>query len=291
MTGLGQVRLERRIAENQYLAHGLPPPSPATVRDYFLLRRTPTFDPDDNGIPPWLFAVELEFRGASFNFFHPLFDLLFGQLESSLPHLLRLARVPDAWIAQAAARGDQMLANEWTEFNAKLQPKRGRPSLRGSLDELSFIHLSLMRLGEPHFSCLFERKGLAPSFSRRYLTVEQEIDFLTNAPGMESLAVLVGLVHEAGEIGDMHRLHALRDALRAFVDQHGMPKLVDKVGADLWKMIDSEWCLKKTPRRYSATLYHGFGLPSTWRARLVPRWMEELHEQEQEQEPRNRNAG
>lgn len=269
-TRLSAAKLEQRIRNNQYVAHGLPPPALDTVRDYFLLRRSPAVDPQSGDLPPWLFAAELEFPGASYAFFHPIFDFLVGQLESSRPWVARLQRIPDSWIDVAEARGDLRQVEEWREFNAALVPRRGRPRNQEGLDPLSFIHLTMMRLPEPYFSLLFQKEGLATAHARRYLSIEDEISLLLANSGMESLAALVGLLLEAAQIGNVGRLSAAKQGIREHLDRHGIVPTARRFEDRLRYLIESDLCLGRSARRYSAICTYGFGLPATWRAQMVP---------------------
>jgi len=121
-TGMNFEGIEERIRNNQYIAYGLDAPAYETVRDYFRLHRSVAFEPRlgrDGNTPgqqserifqrdrkaPWLLAAEAEFPGSSFSFFHPLFDLLFGRLESSAFWASHFNKIPESWINQEEAEG------------------------------------------------------------------------------------------------------------------------------------------------------------------------------------------
>lgn len=266
-TGLGFEATWKQVDESQYQKYGLKGPSLETVRDYFRLRRSPAVDPQQSETPPWLMACELEFPGSSYFFFHPIVDLLIGQLESSVKWQTRLQKIPAPWIEDLVAKGEQQRADEWKEFNRGLVAKRGRPSKIAPIDPLSFIHLSLMRLGDPEFSILFSRTGLAITHARSFGPIDQEILLLSEKKSLDSVAAKVGLALEAGEIGDMNRLHVARAAVR-----DDLPSLVHlepcRRARDFLAALIESNCLRVPARRYKATLHHGFGLPATWRAKL-----------------------
>lgn len=263
-TGRGHISLEKQIRINQYDRYDFEAPAKDTVRDYFRLRRSPAIDPQRANTPPWLFAAELEFPGAAYAFFHPLFDFLFGQMESSRKWSENLERVPEEWILDAIHRGDKAHAEEWRAVNASLKKRRGRPPKKTTLVDLSFIHLTLMRLPNPIFSTLFEWIESEEMFARSYRPVEDEISSIQNYPSMDALAALVGLVYEAAEIGHMNRFHkagkAVREHLRILDDLPECLSIRDGV-----KLLIEKLCLEVTTRTYPAPGFWGYGLPETWR--------------------------
>lgn len=269
VTNLSFSKLDERIRKNQYEHLGLTGPSEETVRDYFRLYRSPVIDPRDGTTPPWLMAVESEIQGSAYAFFHPIFDLLFGQLELSAKWKERLQRIPEEWILYLEARGDGDKAEEWRSFNAALKVKRGRKPKQPTQDRLSFIHLTLMRLPDPIFSILFNRTGLAITHARTYLPITDEIELLLQHRSMDGLAALIGLVLEAAEIGHMDRFHQARQAVAQQLN------ILDEIPAcrrmgDRLKRIIVDFCLSTPARRYNSTLYYGFGLPATWRVNKLP---------------------
>ena len=267
LSGLGAGRIEERIRRNQYAPYGLQAPSESTVRDYFLVRRSPAVDPQRGNEAPWLFAADLEFPGGAYAFFHPIFDLLLGQVDSSLPWRGRLQRIPDAWIDEAEARGDKDQANEWRHFNSISEPKRGRPSRREPHDQLAFIHLTMLRLPDVLRGQLFSREGLATTFRRRYLPIDDEVGCLRGRGDMEALSALIGLVQEAAQIGDSARLRVSKQAVTEHLAKHGFVSAAHRIERRLRFLIESEVCLGLQGRRYDAAEMLGFGLPATWRTR------------------------
>ena len=125
-TGLGAPTLYARIVENQYRRHNLPPPSFEIVRDLFRLRASPGINPHPANDIPWLFAAALEFPGSTYNFFHPVFDLLFEYLESGWKWDQRVSKIPPEWINQAIADQRHDLAEKGRKVNEALSTRGPR---------------------------------------------------------------------------------------------------------------------------------------------------------------------
>ena len=265
-TGQGHVALEKRIRLNQYEKFGLKAPAADTVRDYFRLRRSPAIDPQDGMTPPWLMAVELEIPGSSYAFFHPLFDFLIVQMESSQKWLERLEKIPEGWIHEAIKRGNINMAEEWRSFNEASLKKRGRKPRQPRLHALNFIHMTMMRLPAPIFPVLFAWSDREKLFARTYLPIDQEIESIKGFPSMDALAALVGLVFEAAEIGNTDRFHRSKKALRdhlCILDE--VPEF-QYVRAEL-KWLVKSFCLAVPVRMYASPQFYGYGLPATWRSK------------------------
>lgn len=259
------MALEKRVRQNQYEKFGLAAPATDTVRDYFRVRRSPAIDPQDGETAPWLMALELEVPGAAYAFFHPLFDLLLGQLESSIKWSERLQRIPTEWIESAKARGDINQAEEWVSFNKALTKKRGRKKKQGHIPDLEFIHRTMMRLPEPMFSILFKPAGFYKMFARTYLPVEEEVSQIQAISGMDSFTGLLGLLLEASEIGDTNRFAFLKEILPTELDS--LIKLPEcKFFPDDIKFLVENTLPEEVARSYPSQQFYGFGLPATWRS-------------------------
>lgn len=267
-TRQGFTRIERQIRENQYVAHGLKPPSFETVRDYFRLHRSVAFEPRDGSkSPPWLLAAELEYPGTAEAFFHPLADLLFGYLESSFLWRRHFSRIPQQWINEARNRGSTALAGEWEAINLSQEERKHRTPPKDHLDRLSFVHLSMMRLAEPIGSRLFVKPGLSRCWRRAYEnSVEDDVAFLLSIGSLDALAALLGLAEEGALIGDMHRYRHAKSALLARIPHiHFLPGC-RRIAKALELDITSHLEMHVFPRRYNGTLHMGFGLPVSWRS-------------------------
>ncbi len=269
-TRLGFDQLDKQIRENQYGARGtepgLPAPSVETVRDYFRLHNAVAFEPNQKSrAAPWLLAAELEFPGSSAAFFHPVFDLLFGSTESSFFWKSRFSRVPQKWIEQAKARGDSQMAYEWELMNEAVESRKHRSKPDTTIDLLSFVHLSLLRLPAEIRDAFFDGNGSKPNWTRRYAAPKREVGPLGKMRTMESLAALLALMMEGAEIGDRERLVASRDALltqMTFLESHpGCRRIKGLLKQELLHK-----CRDTDVREYNGFVHFGFGLPASWRA-------------------------
>ncbi len=278
-TGLDAVQIERRVRAKQYEAYGLQAPEEETVRDYFGLYRAVAFEPrQTDNHAPWLVAAELEFPGCSYRYFHPLIDLLFGQLESSAFWSAHFQKIPEAWIEAEAREGCPETANEWRAMNEALKRRRHRakqPSV--PLDKLSFLHLTMMRLPAEISGILFARKGLARSWSRAYATQPKNFAFLKKVPPIDAMAALVALTEEAAEIGDMERFVVTRKAAMEFLPQLKEDPACRRIHKQLASYV-TRHLKQMVPRRYNATFHHGFGAPASWRALMAEYCLKDMVE-------------
>src|SRR5450830_1317685 len=103
---MGYRELWEQVDKAQYLAYGLEGPALETVRDYARACRSLAVDFGHAAVLPWLMAAELQFPGSSYNFFHPLFDLLFGHVEASSNWTEKLQKIPTEWIALQKKNGE-----------------------------------------------------------------------------------------------------------------------------------------------------------------------------------------
>lgn len=270
LTGLGFEQIEKRVRENQYERHNKNPeffaPAYETVRDYFRLYRSVAFEPNQRThIAPWLLAVELEFPGASTAFFHPIFDLLFGELESSVFWSSHFRLIPEEWITEAKARGDAHIAHEWELMNHSTRNRKHRSKPSTNIDRLSFAHLSLLRLPPQIRDMLFDGNGSDPNWTRKYSSAELEIEYLQSFYTMESLAALLALMMESAETGDVNRFDLSKNAFLkhiSFIDTDpACRRIKDLLGELLLHRANELY-----PREYNGFLHFGFGLPVSWRA-------------------------
>lgn len=268
-TGQSFPALEKRIRTSQYEKYKLTPPAFETVRDYFRLCRSPAIDPKDGKTPPWVMAAELEIPGASYAFFHPLFDLLIGQLQSSIKWSDKLQEIPEEWISSAIKRGNTVEAEEWISFNDGLKKSPGRKRKQPELVDIEFIHKTLIRLPEPIFSILFycsekESYNSTEMFARTYRPIEEEIALIQVNSNIDALAALVGLVLEAAEIGHLERFEKASKAVQGYLHVlDGLPEC--KSVRENLKPLIKDFCLGATVRTYASQAYYGYGLPATWR--------------------------
>lgn len=277
-SGLGMVRLERRIREHQYEARGLAPPSVDLVRDYFRLHRAVAFEPRQGkaATAPWLLAAELEFPGSSLAYFHPLFDWLFGQVESAIFWDAHFRKIPEPWIAEAERRGDVALVQEWRAINQGQSKLRHRRKIHAPLDDLGLIHLSMLRLPKLIMSQLFERQGLTMGWTRRY-GEENEIQMLLANPGVDALCALVLLADEAAKIGDARRFTRAREGAKILLGDLGSYAGCRRIGAQLTNHLTRKLMAEEfAPRRYCQAPGYGIGLPTSWLVMAAEKGLEDF---------------
>lgn len=272
-TGLSFAEIESRVRHNQFVKFGLRPPSTQSVRYYFSLKRYAGIDPrqDSPRTPPWLFAAELEFPDSTSSYFHPLFDLLWGSIESSLFWEFKFGRIPDEWIDEYE-KSDKDYKNakaaEWREWNALRKDRSHHKRKDFKVDHLTFIQLSLLRLPEVS-KLLFEKQQNSPDWIRRYDPADQEINSVAALSSFDGLTGLLGLLMESSAIGDVRRFLLAKDIL-----QKNLPILETLPGCG--RICESltghinDHIHQEIPRSYSKLLYHGFGLPMTWRLNFMP---------------------
>ena len=267
-TGLGMPKLERIIRENLYEAYGLPAPSYEIIRDYFRLQRVIAYEPKKktSRIAPWLLAAEIEFPGAAFAFFHPIFDILYGQLESSIFWKTALEKIPDQWIEIEEKRGNIEKAKEWRTLNASkaVRTHHRKKSLR--YETLAFIHLLLMRFGEPYKSQFFSQDEAGFRWYRTYSdSFEREDEIFATQKNFDGLGILYLLLNEAAELGDLRRYDYLRQKISSMLPDlckfPGCRRIGVFIRWELSQKIDSGIFI----RGYSRTLCMGLGLPAYWR--------------------------
>lgn len=278
-TKLTFEQLESRVRSNQYENRrrnddpSLSAPAYETVRDYFRLYRSVAFEPNEKAeFAPWLLAAELEFKGSSFAFFHPIFDLLFGQIESSHHWSAHFHMIPKSWIADAKARGDTQIAQEWELMNESTLARKYRTKQSVQLDTLSFVHLSLLRLPDEIRDALFERESNYPEWSRKYSSPEVEIAHLQSISSMESLAALLALMMEKTEIGTAAILTIFKRALIKHMSFMDNDPACDRIKDELKTHIIMK-CSEVSTRSYSSYLHFGFGLPVSWRAMEMEKYL------------------
>lgn len=269
-TGLSAEQIERRVRENQYDRYKEPAPELETVLDYFSLYRSVAFEPRQTDFhAPWLLAAEREFPGCSYRYFHPLVDLLFGPLESSAFWEAHFRKIPSIWIDEEEREGRPEVAAEWRAMNNALEKRvhrrKGSPS---GVDQLALVHLSLMRLPTQISGRLFSKAGLASSWTRSYHLQPTDFAFAEEAPPADGLAALLGLAMEAAEIGDSDRFQRAKAHIDSFLpklrEDPACRRIHEVIGTHVANHLES-----LTPRRYSHTLYHGFGAPASWRAMVT----------------------
>lgn len=265
LSGLGVTKIEERIRINQYDQFNLPAPSPEVVNDYFQLKVGVAFEPTQfHRGPPWLLAAELEFPGCAFAFFHPIFDLLFGKLESAAFWGAHFSKIPEEWIEQAKNHGWLQMAEEWQLMNEAMQKRAHRKKIGAATDPLSFIHMSLLRL--PIISeMLFSKTSIPCKYIRNYADPIIEINSILAFKNLDGIAALFALALEGATIGDLKQHQQVKNALINLLPELGNAKEYRQIYPTLTKHI-KEQLENMSVRSYSSTYVHGFSLPASWRA-------------------------
>lgn len=277
-TKLGFTALEERVRKNQYESLSLTPPSFDLVRDYFRLHRSVAFEPRNEAHPtgPWLVAAELEFPCSSFAFFHPMFDWLFGQVESSAYWQANFEKVPAEWIAEMERQGDQSLADEWRTLNREKSRILHRRKEIRQVNDLELVHLTMLRLPQPYRGRLFSRQGLTFGWTRSH-DDEAVVDWLASQQSVDSLCALILLADEAARIGSPRRFKNAREAALSLLPTlphfPGCHRISEPLGQSLLSRLSAE---EFTPRRYSLASPRGSGLPISWSAMAYENSLEEF---------------
>lgn len=269
-TGLSAEQIEDRVRKNQYERFQVPAPEMETVLDYIALYRSVAFEPRQTDVhAPWLLAAEREFPGCSYRYFHPLVDLLFGAVESSYFWESHFKKIPSGWIEAEEMKGRPHVAEEWRAMNQALEKRIHRRTRSPSaVDQLTFVHLSMLRLPSPIKSRLFLPPEGSSNWIRAYDFQSVDFSFVDEVPPSDGVAVLLGLAIEAAEIGDLNRFRRTRAFLVTY-----LPKLREDPACRRIHQALSEHIANHlehlVPREYSRTLYHGFGAPASWRTMMA----------------------
>lgn len=197
-----------------------------------------------------------------------------GRLESSVFWSAHFSKIPQAWIDETRLRGNTSLAEEWETMNQTLTKRLHRSRQLDEIDPLSYIHLSMARIPDPIGAALFERKGLATTWARRYRPAEEEVEYLLTLGGLDTVAALFALTKEAGEIGDMQRFHLAKAATIQHLGVLDTDPACRRIRRLMRTYISKDLEKSTYVRRYNRTLHHGFGLPASWRAQITPTLMD-----------------
>lgn len=156
-------------------------------------------------------AAEYCFPGSSRYFFHPIFNLLAGRIESSEKTRARSRRIPDAWVEQALRLGQADEAAEYAASNARFDSRaRVRVPKTARDDSLDWIHANMYALVPEARNTLLKRTGLARGWRRASHTLDHEITALGSLPALEALAGAFALHLEANAIRDAERSEVSR---------------------------------------------------------------------------------
>lgn len=266
-TGLGPKAIGEAVRRQVYapLKKLSEAPSSETVAAYFSGKRPIPFDPPGTSTPSWLMAVEHCFPGFWRYFFHPIFNLLGGRVQSSEKTRARGQRIPDSWIDQTARLGANDRAAEFRAINADLDSRARVRSPQVWFDEsLKWVHANMYALVPDAREILLTRTGLARGWRRRFNPVEQEVADLEGFPALEALSAAFALHIEANLIRDTCRSEATRSFVVAQLPRIGSDPTLRRVREAIdisvrHELIDSSFA------RYFPEWIAVHVLPDSWR--------------------------
>lgn len=264
MSRLGYTELETRIRVNQYERFGFFAPSEDTVRDYFRLHRSVAFEPNQKSKNyPWLLAAEMEFPGCSIAFFHPIFDLLFGSLESSAFWDAHFNKIPENWINEATQRGWSEMAEEWSMMNLAKERRLHRSKKISGIHDLRFIHQSMLRI--PAIRDTLFTQHIKGQYARLYENISDELNAFLALNPIDHITAILLCAKEAELIGDHTRFKAAQTAALKHMPLLRTNKSCLRIQPELSKHI-LEFLDGIAVPQYSIRYIHGFSMPASWRA-------------------------
>jgi hypothetical protein len=126
------------------------------------------------------------------------------------------------------------------------------------MDRLADIHASFLRLPEEARRVLMVREGLSATWRRAWRSPNEDVASAEATEGLDTLALLTGLVMEAAFVGDHARYRICSDALRATrTSALSLPRF-KRVGQWLLRAIDVK-VLALDVARYSGVEACAFG--------------------------------
>lgn len=286
-SGLGWIRLEREIREKQYEAFGLIPPPVETVRGYFKGHRAIPFDPvlrrGGKSSPAWLMAANNQYQGMASIYFHPLLDLGYGIVESSLTW--------DRWDLGLEVGGFEALRVGYIQalgpcvgaYVAKLRRENLQSSIYKSrkralrqwevFDKLAFIHHCMLRLPNHVRDVLFhqEEPGIAFPWFRNETPISVQLEVLGRTRDIDGLAAHLGLVLEAAENSNAGRLAEASEATLTYLDFVDTDPLFDRVRTEIRACIEKA-CREVSLRHYPLVLPQDYW-PLSWQV-CLPRGLQ-----------------
>jgi hypothetical protein len=263
-TGLTWKEIDERVRENQYAAFGLHEPSLDTVQAYFKLARPPGVDRRAGLEVPWLMAVAREFPGSYTDFFHPLFDTLFGTEVSNVPAEFAAARIPEAWIREEeeSERGDVAeFLRAFGRRQGEAAPERRKTS--NSASAIEEVHRLMLRLPPRLFMNLFHHVGEGEHLARSFQPIERDVALMLEHDSLDGLAGLLMLFRESAAMGDLHRCKVTRTAVETFLPR--LPAMAEcrRIHGPLTNAI-SNFCCAEAPPLYTLGMSFQAGLPRSW---------------------------
>ena len=264
MSSLRYTELEARIRVNQYERFGFFAPSEDTVRDYFRLHRSVAFEPNQKEKSyPWLLAAEMEFPGCSVAFFHPIFDLLFGSMESSAFWDAHFNKIPEDWTNEAIQRGWSELAGEWSMMNIARERRLHRSKKIPASHDLRFIHQSMLRI--PAIRDILFTRQTKGQYARLYAEISVELTAFEALNPFEHITAILLCAKEAELIGNHNRFEAAHiDALKhlpLLKTRKSCLRIQPELSRHIVEFLDGI-----AVPQYSIRFIHGFSMPASWRS-------------------------
>lgn len=216
-------------------------PKSETVKAYFFGKRGIPVDPPGQNTPSWLLAAEMRFEGASRYFFHPLFNLLIGPVQSSGKAQMKTMMYPKSWILDAERRGDRKFVDDSTAANAAIiNRERIRRKSGHQVDSLKWIHICMFGLEPDARDVLMIRPGLAGTWRRSYYPIEKELAELEKLGDLEGLTGALALFLEAAEIGDFRRQQSAKQSVIKLMPVLVTTPALRKVGKLLQLQVENQ---------------------------------------------------
>jgi hypothetical protein len=216
ISGLSCLELER-LYFRKYAAKGLEKSNTGRFAKY-LSGIGCIVDPDANGVLSAPMAMELEFPTSSLWLFHPLWNLLDSQLRSTKEWLKANGDTDKLDVDLTKERSTEQFMRGWLVAWANFaREKPSKVALPNSCIQLSAsgnfgqnrrthqIHGEMLRCGGTVRGILFHRDGFEAF--RRYGPAEDEARSMCAELSLDRLTGAVGMLMEAREIEDPHRIH------------------------------------------------------------------------------------
>jgi len=196
-------------------------------------------------------------------FFHPIFDLLFGTLESSAFWDMHFNKIPEEWIKEALDQGWSEMAQEWVLMNQAREKRLHRAKKSTNNNHLSFVHQSMLRITKVR-ELLFSQQTNG-QYIRLYADISDELNTFAALHPIERITAILLCAKEAELIGNHSRFQLTKSDLNKHLQliESYMPS--QRIKSELTKHI-LEFMEGMIVPKYSIKFVHGFSLPASWRS-------------------------
>lgn len=186
------------------------------VRRYFALELAPALDPGYQSKLAYPAALALQYPEIRPMAVAPLLDLLFGLDLSKHDQAQRKERFPDRMVKEAIDAGRSGDADLMRLLNAVAPgQRRGRPSGQ-PVRPLWSLYQSLLLCQLDLAQTLFET-GANGGYYRRVRLIQEELEDLSKSTDLDALALMYGLLLEALELADLHRVLAAKKGVLSWL--------------------------------------------------------------------------